>query len=218
MEAKIRAATPDDAPFLAWVMQEAARSHLPRGMWDLVFPEQAQRLEILAALARAEPRCFCHHAGFLVSELEGRPAAALSAYVPGRVGSAQFVEALRGILADAGWSAAQMSALAPAFAAFQAATPEIPDDAWCVEWVATRPEFRGRGLVRALLERILDQGRGAGHETAVIGILIGNTPARRAYEKVGFRMYAERRSGELEGMLGTPGTAQLRMRLAGASR
>ncbi len=46
--------------------------------------------------------------------------------------------------------------------------------------------------------------------------LLGNTPAQRAYERIGFRIHQERRSEELERMLGTPGTAQLRLDLRAA--
>ena len=57
MDPQIRPATPADAPFLAWVIQEAARSHLPFGIWDLAFPgSDGQRLERLAAFAVAEGR------------------------------------------------------------------------------------------------------------------------------------------------------------------
>ena len=38
MEHHIRPAVEADTPFLAWVQQEAARSHLPPGFWDLAFP------------------------------------------------------------------------------------------------------------------------------------------------------------------------------------
>lgn len=107
-----------------------------------------------------------------------------------------------------------MRSLQEPFALFQSCTPDIPDDAWVLEWVAARPEFRRRGLVRALLEHTLETGRRAGHRTAVIGILIGNEPALRAYQKVGFRLCDERRRREFADRMGAPGTAQLRLELA----
>ena len=36
MSTETRPATAEDAPFLAWVIQEAARSHLEIGIWDLL--------------------------------------------------------------------------------------------------------------------------------------------------------------------------------------
>jgi translation initiation factor 4G len=217
--ARIRAAGRDDAPFLSWVIQEAARSHLPRGMWDVIFPGvEHERLGYIQSLVRHEARSFCHYQGFLIAELDGRPAAALSAYVPARSGVPAFVRALQSTLEQAGWSEARMSELDPRFAPFQACAPEPPDDAWVVEWVATRPEVRGRGLVHALLERILADGRSAGHRTASVGVLIGNTPARRAYEKVGFRVLRERRDRRLEELIGAQGIAELRLDLAGDAR
>ena len=56
-ELRIRDAEPGDVRFIAWVMQEAARSHLERGIWDFAFPDAAQRIDFLAALASAGKRC-----------------------------------------------------------------------------------------------------------------------------------------------------------------
>ena len=36
--------------------------------------------------------------------------------------------------------------------------PETPEDRWVIEWVATAPEFRGRGLVRLLSELLAAAG------------------------------------------------------------
>ena len=55
MRVETRPASAEDAPFLAWVMREAARSHLEKGVWDLMFPgEDEPRLEILEKLATTE--------------------------------------------------------------------------------------------------------------------------------------------------------------------
>jgi ribosomal protein S18 acetylase RimI-like enzyme len=84
-------------------------------------------------------------------------------------------------------------------------TPEIPPDGWygslreavgpdgaeqwltgqfAVVWIAVRPERRGRGLGRALLERLL---AGAGTERAWLVTHDLDTPARALYRSLGFR-------------------------------
>lgn len=57
----IRPATGADTPFVAWVQQEAARSHLPYGFWNLAFlgPDE-WRLSLIERIVRAKARSFCH--------------------------------------------------------------------------------------------------------------------------------------------------------------
>ena len=81
MEPIVRPATEADVPFLAWVQQEAARSHLPSGFWDLAFPgPEEDRLRIVGRICKSPVRSFCHWSNFLVAEVDGKAAAGLSAY------------------------------------------------------------------------------------------------------------------------------------------
>lgn len=209
MSTRLRPATPDDRAFLAWVMLAASRSHLPRGIWDLmVGGEDASVLAFLERLVNSEVPTFCHHGRFLIAEVDGVPAAALSGY-SGADGPGPLGEIEAKAYQDLGWSEdaliaanARVSEIAPCF-------PEQPPDAWIVEWVATRPEFRRRGLVHSLLESMLARGRSAGWRRAQISILIGNTPAQCAYERVGFRILDERRSAVFAARVGCPGIARL---------
>jgi len=208
--AAIRPARETDAPFLAWVQQEAARSHVERGFWDLAFPgPDASRLDLIAGIVRSEPACFCHWSRFLVAEIDGAPAAALSGYEPSRHGGEAFVEALSTTLRRAGWTGAEREALYLRTAPFMTCLPETPEDVWVVEWVATRPERRGQGLVKQLLPPILERGRGEGYLRAQIAVLIGNDPAQKAYEGAGFAFADERRHPDFERAFGSPGIRRL---------
>ena len=102
-----------------------------------------------------------------------------------------------------------MGAMQERIAPFLTCVPEQPDDAWILEWVATRPEHRGKGLTRALLGAILDAGRRRGHTLFQIAVLIGNTPAQRAYEGVGFRVVDEKSDPAFEATFGSPGARRL---------
>jgi len=75
--------------------------------------------------------------------------------------------------------------------------------------VATLPEFRRRGLTDRLLAEILDKGRRRGATTADVGVLIGNDPAQRAYEKAGFEVIGEKRHPEFEAVYKSPGIRSL---------
>lgn len=207
----IREAGEGDVPFLAWVMQAAARSHLPVGIWDVVFPgPDAARLARLEALLRSEPRSYCHYGPFLVAERRGEPAAALCGYHPRHEGAPAMAAALRHSLEAAGLDEAGIRETFARFAPILTCAPETPEDLFVVEWVATRPEHRRRGLVRELLAAVLERGRRAGFREAQISFVLGNEPARRAYERAGFRIVAERRHREFERVFGSPGIATMR--------
>ena len=53
--------------------------------------------------------------------------------------------------------------------------------------VATRPEMRGRGLMRALLGEMAEWGRRQGAEAGHLAVVGGNAPAERLYERIGYR-------------------------------
>jgi ribosomal-protein-alanine N-acetyltransferase len=58
--------------------------------------------------------------------------------------------------------------------------------------VAVRPEHRGRGCGRALVESALDHGRSAGARTALLDVRRSNRPAQRLYFSLGFVQVGER--------------------------
>jgi len=210
MPIETRPATADDAPFLAWVVQEAARSHLPRGVWDFAFPgEDEQRLDILAKIATTERIHFAHFSRFRILEIDGEPASALSAYENSQHGMEQLTLGMAEAFTQLGWSTEEMLAVRERSASFAATGYPNPDGLWIVEWVATRPEFRGRALIRRLLREILDLGREQGFERAQIGYLLGNTRAKSAYEGVGFKWVDEHRHPAFEEDYGTPGIARM---------
>ncbi len=218
----IRDATPADAPFVAWVQVEASRSGTPLGFWDLAFPGGDEaRLALVAEIATtasaragATPReHFAHVGGFLVAEVDGVPTGALSGYAPGVKKLGHFIGATNAVLERHGWSEAHRRLfgfrVAPAVSCFS----ESPDDRWIVEWVALRPEARGKGVAAELLRAVLGRGHAAGFRKAQITYLIGNTPARRAYERAGFVEVDAKRDPQFEAVFGAPGTIRMWMDL-----
>jgi len=57
--------------------------------------------------------------------------------------------------------------------------------------VAAHPDFRGRGVVQKLLERLAKRARRMGTERLAIHVRADNAAARRAYEKAGFHHVAQ---------------------------
>jgi translation initiation factor 4G len=209
-EATIVPAREQHAAFLAWVNMTASRSHLERGVWDLyVDGSEEECLRLLTALATTETQHWARWSNFIVAEVDGTPAAALCGYFDEELGTPLL---LRGVSeADrtvgrseedgaAGWQRAGAIA--------QVMTGHAPGT-WIVECVATRPEFRRRGLVDRLMAEILERGRQRGATVADIGVFIGNDPAQRAYEKAGFTIVAERRHPEFEAAYKCPGVRSM---------
>jgi len=216
MDPTIRPARLDDTPFIAWVQQEAARSHVPFGFWDVAIPGPDEyRLRLIERICRAQAKSFAHWSRFLVVEVGGEPVAGLSAYDDAKAATSElFGAALSEALKAEGWDDARMAALLQRLAPFLTCAPEQPDDTWIVEWVATKPAHRGKGHTKRLLHAILDAGRERGFTQFQIGLLIGNTPAQRAYEGVGFTVTDEKRDPAFEATFGTPGIRRMQQRCA----
>lgn len=211
-DVSIRRATPADAPFLSWIAIAAARSHVPRGFWDVLAGDDSDRCqELLEQLILADAPSWWHWSGFWVAEREGRPGAALSGFDPARLvapdvavpAAAQAAGFGRAALAEA------FARCSPLFSCMHEPSP----GAWVVESVATRPEARGAGLGAALVAHVLAEGRAHGHALAQLSLMIGNASAQRLYERHGFAVAAEKRSPAFEATLGCAGLAQMRCAL-----
>ena len=55
----------------------------------------------------------------------------------------------------------------------------------------------------------MDRGRKQGYKKVELGMFIGNDPAQRAYEKVGFTLSDESRDPEFEDLFGSPGMVRM---------
>ena len=212
MELRIVDARPEHAQFLARVILIAHRSHLERGLWDfLVGGSEAECLRFLEALTTTSQPHWAHYSTFIVAEVDGQPVSALGGYFEAELGTetAFIISAVReanGVVGRteedsiAGWQRAGSIAHV---------APEHVPEAWVIENVATLPEFRRRGLADRLLAEILDKGRRRGATIADVGVLIGNDPAQRAYEKAGFAVIGEKRHPEFEAVYKSPGIRSL---------
>lgn len=60
--------------------------------------------------------------------------------------------------------------------------------------LAVHPDFRGRGLARTLLERVLDEAAQIGAPHATLEVRRSNVVARKLYERAGFALAGVRTS------------------------
>ena len=210
----IRPATAADADFVAWVIHAASRSHLPLGAWDhYVGGDEARVRAFLHRMVTQDVQSFCRWEGFLVAEVDGVPVAGLSGYVSSDPPMANPTPALLAASRAIGWSDAQLEAAGARLGAFLTCVIEPPPDTWVVEWVATQPAFRRRGVMHELLLAVLDAGRRRGFARSQIMVLVGNTAARCAYERVGFVYTDEKRHPDFEQWMGCPGIERLMLDL-----
>ncbi|MGP0075804.1 MAG: GNAT family N-acetyltransferase [Bryobacteraceae bacterium] len=175
----------------------------------IIGTDEAGCLDYLRRLALAEPRSLYHYESFIVAEIEGAPAAALCGFETR--GAWEIVgDAMAKVQRDLGWSegeaAASYQRVSPIWASCM--PPDIGAD-FAIENVATLPEFRRRGLIRLLLDAMLQVAVQRGCHLAQITTHIGNDAALSAYEKSGFRVRDEKRCGEIEKVLGVPGFVRL---------
>jgi GNAT superfamily N-acetyltransferase len=206
----IRPARESDSELIAWVLQAAARSHVEVGVWDLAFPgSDSQRLDILAKLATTKQPHYAHYSRFLVAEVDGQPAAALSAYENSELGRDKLTQGVAEVVVGLGWGGEEITAMMNRIEPYDLLGYPNPDGLWIIEWVATRSEFRGRGLMRLLLDAILEQGREKGFERSQIGHLLGNIPAKSAYEAAGFRTVDEYTHSAFEEAFASKGIARM---------
>ncbi|MBM4268698.1 MAG: GNAT family N-acetyltransferase [Deltaproteobacteria bacterium] len=207
---EVRNAKETDASFIAWVELTATRSHLPRGFYDFAFPgDEAECLERIRSVACTRALSMAHWSNFLVAEVDGQLASGLSGYEPTKRGPDTMPVAMMEALGGAGWTEEHIGEVFNRMTPFLTCVTESPEDAWVVEWVATKPEYRGHGLIRRLLTDILDEGRRRGYRRSQISVLIGNTPAQRAYEGAGFKVEDEKRHPEFERVFGCPGIRRM---------
>jgi ribosomal protein S18 acetylase RimI-like enzyme len=211
---EIRPAAPADVPLVARVLEMASRGHLARGAWDLVFPDPGERTRALTRIAGGEPS-WCHRALFHVADFAGVPGAALASFDPAVIGGTDLGGVLGGVFADLGWTDAQRGAAVTRVVPYLRCFPDLPEGTWIVENVGTLPQARRRGLVAALLEHALEIGRARGYVRAQISCLIGNEPAWKAYEAVGFEVVEERKDPEFETLFGSPGYVRMVAPLGG---
>jgi translation initiation factor 4G len=210
MATNIRRATVADAEFVAWNILAASRSHLPLGAWDYyVGGDEARVLAFLRHMVTQDVRSFCRWENFFVAEVDGVPAAGLSGYSSSDPDMANVAPALLAAGRAFGWRDVEIDAAGLRLVPFLTCVMEPPPETWVVEWVATRPAFRRRGLVHELLLAVLDAGRRRGFARSQLMVLIGNTAARCAYERAGFAYADEKRDRDFQRLMGCPGIERM---------
>jgi translation initiation factor 4G len=180
-------------------------------MWDLNLGwDEAGVLRYLEVMADKEEVHWGHWSVFLVAEVDGVPAAGMCGFFENELGVASVMAGAAEANEKTGRTAEEVAAGWERSKSIMGIVMPHEPGAWVVEHVGTKPEYRRRGLVERLVHATLNRGRERGATVADIGVLIGNEPAQRAYEKCGFEVVDEVRNAECEAAYGSPGARMLR--------
>jgi len=201
----IRPARREDARFIARNILASQRGPLPRGWFDVALGwDEPECLAFVERIALAQTRSWWHITRFIVAEVAGEPAASLCALPAADTGIAARA-AIEEVATAIGLSAADLKAIFRRGNYSRNCWVQGGKGDWLIEHVATLPEYRGRGLVQALIDHAVAAGAQAGFTRASISFLIGNEAAERCYAKAGFAFAEEKRDPAFEAITGAPG-------------
>jgi len=211
MNLGIRKCTAEDAAFLARSILIAGRAHVSKGIWEIVLgsPEE-ECLRFLEQVSVTKIPHLFHYTCFFIAEKDANiPVAGLGGYDPKKMGYQALQLALPEVYKTLDLPQQAFRGANERAAEILACLPKEVENAWVIDSVATLPEYRGRGAAERLLRTVLDEGRRLGHPMAQVNMYIGNQPALRLYQKLGFAIIEETRDTYFEESLGSPGMLSL---------
>jgi ribosomal protein S18 acetylase RimI-like enzyme len=171
LKAPFRPATPADATVLAELVNHAGEG-LPLYLWDKMKAPGETAWDVGLRRAARDEGSFSYRNAVMIDH-EGKAAGSLIGYA--------IAEAPEPVPAD----------IPAMFRPLQELENMAPGT-WYVNVLAVLPAFRNLGLGGQLLSLAEDLGRAAGSQGMSIIVSDANTGARRLYERLGYRVIAER--------------------------
>jgi len=182
----IRTAKAEDAPFIAWAILESSRAGKQKGLFDMIFSPSSDIPKSLEKLITNDIKTICHYSNFLIAEVDGKDAGALCSYDGYRVSWPQMSEALSTMGCQGDYK--------ERISAYFLCEPSVEKNTISLNFMITKDEFRGLGVVKALVKKVLLTARLKGFRKAQTGIEIGSVETQLAYEKMGFSFKEEKKS------------------------
>jgi len=206
----IRPATPEDVKLVAKLIYMSSLGHLQVSTYDFAFPGSIKkRLEKLGGTFLHGSRNPNHYSKFEVAEIDGRVAASLCT----RTNESDSLLTFRKTMLEIGVTHREMLGMLWRIRFYSRAKHHFPRDALIIDNAATFPEFRRMGIANMLIERAIDLGRREGYSSVQLECLVGNTPAQKAYEKVGFQVQDVKTHPSWEKTIGCPGIMKMALEL-----
>jgi ribosomal protein S18 acetylase RimI-like enzyme len=198
MSITLRKATPADKDFLVTAIIEAEKSGSDIISYCAIFSITEQELrvllnDILEEDIEGQELCI---GSFLIAEVDGEPAAAISAWIENETGMASNM--IKSNLLMYCLDRDIIMNAAPAIQIMNEVNIHRAEHALQIECVYTAKKYRGLGLVGKLIEEHirLKQEAGKIFDKVQVILLKNNDSARRAYEKTGFAVVSEKRCAD----------------------
>lgn len=193
----IRTAKAEDAKFISWAILESSRAGKKQGLFDLIFSPAPDISKSLEKLITHDVKTICHYSNFLIAEVNGNQAGVLCSYDGYKISW----ENMSGALETMGCQGDYKERIS----AYLLCEPEVEKHTIVLNFMITKEEFRGLGVVKALVKKVLLTARLKGFRRAQTDIEIGSIETQLAYEKMGFSKKEEKKSDYYLEVFGRPG-------------
>lgn len=210
-EIQIRDARPHDALFLAQSILIAGRAHVARGIWEVILGgSEEETLRFLRHLTVTQIPHLFHYSCYLIAlDDASRPIGSLGGYDPRIAGYQALRQALPEVVRNMKHPRKASTVSEEQAARVLACLPKEIEGAWIIDSVATLPGHRRKGVSERLLCAVLEKGKRQGYAKAQVNMYIGNEPALKLYQKLGFVIAEEKRDVYFENTIGSPGMVSL---------
>jgi ribosomal protein S18 acetylase RimI-like enzyme len=212
----VRKAEASDAEFLSLGAREAERCNCGIGIYDVLVGKSAEDISKMDRTASDEvsayikhcvlndPASHAYYENFLVVVEEGTGQLAASAciYPYPEFGLSKSIPGLKIALKEVlGYTAEQIDEALDRWSFLDSSFPDVEfNNTWMVEAVYVDPNYRKHGLgerlLRACMEGIAKKYEGVESRRYLITCAVGNEPARRLYERLGFTLAGQGESEE----------------------
>ncbi|MDF1881967.1 GNAT family N-acetyltransferase [Sulfurimonas sp. MAG313] len=182
----IRTAKVEDAEFISWAILESSRAGKKHGLFDLIFAPSKNINKSLENLVSNDVKTICHYSNFLIAEVDGKQAGALCGYDGYKLSWESMSEALSSMGCEGDYK--------ERISAYLMCEPELGKNTIFLNFMITKESFRGLGVLKALVKKVLLTARLKGFRKAQTDIEIGSIETQMAYEKMGFRKKEEKKS------------------------
>ena len=193
----IRTAKATDAEFIAWAILESSRAGKKQGVFDRIFSPSDDLNKTLEALVTNEIKTLCHYSNFLIAEVDGELAGALCGYDGYKVSWDTMSQALESMGCQGDYK--------ERISGYLMCDPSVEKNTLVLDFMITKEKFRGLGVVKELVKKVLLNARLKGFRRAQTGIEIGSVETQLAYEKMGFEAKEEKKSDYYLEEYGRPG-------------
>ena len=198
MNYKMRKATIKDIPFIVETVIEAEKSGTSKlGLATLFHLKEIEIRKYLTSIFSEEINgCEFSLSSFIVIDFEGQSVAAAGGWIEGKNEDGLPSSILKANLLNYYFPKQSLFQMKERIDIISGIQIERECDSYQIEYVYIKPEFRGNGLLKTLIEAHVKQALGC--DKMFVQVFDNNKNAIKAYENVGFKVCQSFRSDHVE--------------------